>query len=109
MNDEKHLENFQCQECGTCCRWSGFVIVTPKDIKRLANYLKISETIFIEKYTTLAPNRNQLTLIDHEDGSCIFLQEDRCKVYQARPEQCRNFPFTWQIEGCPALDLLEKY
>jgi Fe-S-cluster containining protein len=28
-------------------------------------------------------------------------------VYEARPEQCRTFPYAWSVaEGCPELDKL---
>lgn len=26
------------------------------------------------------------------DGSCVFLQEGRCSVYEKRPRVCRGFP-----------------
>ncbi len=26
------------------------------------------------------------------DGSCVFLQNQRCTIYEQRPEVCRKFP-----------------
>ena len=105
--DPKRLSTFKCTGCGDCCRWPGSVLLTEGDITRMAAALELSEGQFIDRHTRLAPNRSQLALIDHEDGSCSFLEGDRCRVYEARPEQCRNFPFTWSVpEGCPALDEL---
>ena len=67
----------------------------------------ISEAEFIDRHTRLAPNRQQLALLDQADGSCAFLDGNRCSVYAARPEQCRTFPFAWRVaEGCPELDRL---
>jgi Fe-S-cluster containining protein len=47
-----------------------------------------------------------------DDGSCIFLSDRkiraRCTIHQARPRQCREFPYG---EPCPYLereDLLEQ-
>jgi Fe-S-cluster containining protein len=101
------LAAFRCRGCGECCRWTGFVLLTDDDIAVLAKYLGLSEQVFIEKHTRLAPNRIQLALLDKADGSCQFLEGDRCSIYAARPKQCRTFPFAWRVpEGCPALDEL---
>lgn len=101
------LEHFHCSGCGECCRWSGSVLLTEPDIRRLADALSMTEQAFIELHTRLAPNRRQLALLDHSDGSCAFLEGNRCNVYEARPEQCRTFPYAWSVgEGCPELDKL---
>jgi Fe-S-cluster containining protein len=73
----------------------------------MAEFLGLSESEFIEKHTRLAPNRQQLALLDQADGSCAFLEGNRCAVYEARPEQCRSFPYAWRVsQGCPELDKL---
>ena len=73
----------------------------------MASHLELSEQEFIDCHTRLAPNRIQLALLDKPDGSCAWLAGDRCSVYEARPEQCKSFPFAWSVsEGCPALDAL---
>ena len=54
------------------------------------------------------------SLVEYSDGDCIFLdpQKRNCMVYDARPIQCRTWPFwdgnlqspaTWAqaAEGCP--------
>lgn len=101
------LEGFKCTGCGACCRWEGSVLLTDDDIMRMAVRLGLSEQEFIDQHTRLAPNRIQLALIDEPDGSCSMLTENRCSIYEARPQQCRSFPFAWSVpEGCPALDAL---
>lgn len=106
LNPEK-MEGFNCSKCGACCRWGGSVLLTDRDITRLAGHLALSEPEFIERHTRLAPSRKQLALLDQTDGSCAFLRGDGCSVYDARPEQCRTFPFAWHVEeGCPELDRL---
>ena len=105
--DSTRLKNFECTGCGDCCRWSGSVLLTDADIARMAAALGLSEEAFIDRHTRLAPNRIQLALIDNPDESCSFLEGNRCNVYEARPEQCRSFPFDWRVaEGCPELDKL---
>ena len=101
--------SFKCQECGTCCRWSGHVLLTDADIVRLADAAGIPEEQFIARYTILAANRRQLSLADGPDGSCILLRERHCALYEARPAQCRDFPHGWRVaEGCPALEALDE-
>ncbi len=98
------METFACQACGTCCRWSGHVLLTEADLTALARHLGLTEDEFIQRHTTLAANRAQLTLLDQPGGACCFLEADnRCRVYSARPRQCRDFPHAWRVSGCPAL------
>lgn len=107
MLSKEILDRFSCTGCGACCRWGGSVLLTDDDVSRLAAHLKLSEQGFIDRHTRLARNRRQLALLDQADGSCAFLEGDRCSVYEARPEQCRTFPFSWHVaEGCPELDRL---
>ena len=107
MLNEEILKQFRCSGCGECCRWTGSVLLTGEDIARMADVLGIPEQEFIDRHTRLSPNRKQLALLDQADGSCAFLEGDRCAVYAARPEQCRTFPFAWRVaEGCPELDRL---
>jgi uncharacterized protein len=101
--------SFKCQQCGTCCRWTGHVLLTKEDVPRLAAAAGLSEEAFIDRYTVLAANRRQLSLADAPDGSCVLLENGRCALYEARPAQCREFPHGWRVaEGCPALDILDK-
>lgn len=96
------MPEIECERCGACCRWPGHVLLTADDIARLAAHLGLAETDFIERYCELARNRAQLTLRDGPDGTCVFLDGNDCRVYDARPRQCREFPTVWSVEGCPA-------
>ncbi len=100
---------FRCQQCGTCCRWSGHVLLAAADITRLAAATGLSEELFIERYTVLAANRRELSLADGPDGSCVLLEGGLCAFYEARPAQCRDFPRGWRVaDGCPALEERDK-
>ena len=112
---EEHLppgKKWLCQRCGNCCRWPGFVIVTGKEIDRMADYLKMDPEDFLEKYVEVTPDGDQLTLIMKEDDSCIFLEGINCQVNPAKPDQCSGFPNTWHFEGwqddCEAVLVDEK-
>ena len=59
----------------------------------MADTLGISLKEFLQQYTRLVDG--ELSLKEHpRTYDCIFLQDgNKCKVYQARPKQCRTFPF----------------
>ncbi len=98
--------SFSCTQCGQCCRWPGYVLLSDADISRMSRALDIEETAFIADYTRLASNRRELSLNDKEDGSCVFLDGDRCRIYEDRPDQCRSFPFAHtSAQECPGLQV----
>ncbi len=83
---------FQCQGCGMCCRLPrGYVEVSVAEASRLADFLSLSYERFLEEYCQV--QAGQIRLRENEDKSCVFLQENRCAVYPARPVQCETFPF----------------
>ncbi|MDP8217126.1 MAG: YkgJ family cysteine cluster protein [Candidatus Theseobacter exili] len=98
-------EDFVCINCGECCKWEGYVHIAEEEIDQLSDYLGISIDEFTSNYTVLTNNRQGLSLKEKKNGSCIFLSKDRlCTVYTARPKQCRQFPYSWDISDsrCPA-------
>jgi len=95
---------FACQRCGACCRWPGSVLLTEADITAASVALGMAEAAFIESHATLARNRAQLTLKERPDGTCKFLDSvGHCRIYAVRPKQCRDFPHSWHVDGCPGL------
>ena len=96
--------DFACRRCGACCRWAGSVLLDAADVAAAAQALGMGEEEFIDRHTALARNRVQLTLREKADGSCELLEADgRCRIYEARPRQCREFPHGWAVDGCPGL------
>ena len=51
------MSSFECQQCGTCCRWPGSVLLEPADIAAAAAQLGLAEADFIAQHTMLARNR----------------------------------------------------
>lgn len=95
------LSEFKCQLCGECCRWEGYVRLTREEIESIAVFLGMDVTDFTEKYTRLTDDRRGLSLIERENGSCIFLSEENgeCAINPVKPKQCRDFPRNWSFEG----------
>jgi Fe-S-cluster containining protein len=88
------------------------VRLTDADIDAMAVLLEMDIHAFTETYTRVTRDRAALALTDHADGSCIFLQGGTCKVQDAKPQQCREFPDVWHYRDmsavCPAEKGLKK-
>lgn len=87
---------FQCTECGKCCTGSsGFVWVNEEEMQSMADSFNIPIELFKRKYTRQRDNRFALIEKKNPNGDfdCIFLKGKRCEVYQARPTQCRTYPW----------------
>lgn len=87
---------FKCTECGKCCTGStGFVWVRQEEMEAMATSLNMPLEQFKKKYIRQRDNR--YALIEKKtpqgDYDCIFLKDKKCQVYQARPLQCRTFPW----------------
>ncbi|MGI9341562.1 MAG: YkgJ family cysteine cluster protein [Gammaproteobacteria bacterium] len=84
---------FSCQGSGKCCVSYGanhYVYVTLEDRRRLAAATKLPTRQFTRKYCT---KRDGLFHLVGYEGPCVFLDGRRCSVYEARPTQCRTWPF----------------
>lgn len=86
---------FQCQGSGNCCTSHGefgFVFLTLEDRRRFAKHLNISTAAFTKQYCDIKDGVWHLKE-DPKDPDCMFLKNKRCSVYEARPTQCRTWPF----------------
>lgn len=87
---------FECTQCGDCCWTRGeyaHVYVNPEELGRLAALLGMEPREFRYKFTLR--DENGWTELDFPGGRCVFLDAEAnlCTVYDARPTQCRTFPF----------------
>jgi Fe-S-cluster containining protein len=90
--------HFECGKCGMCCSGpeEGYIWVTKEEIRFIADYLKISEDEFAQKYLMRVGPR--VTIVERRPANdCIFLEAVNghkvCKIYPVRPNQCRTWPF----------------
>lgn len=84
---------FKCQGEGKCCLTRGehgFVYLSFNDRRRLAAYLKMTLSEFTVHYTK---KEDGLYELKYTGKDCPFLKVNRCSVYEARPWQCRTWPF----------------
>jgi hypothetical protein len=104
---------FECLGCGRCCTGDpGYVWLTEEETAALAQALAMEPAEFEDAFVRNVGKRR--SLIEMPNGDCVFFdgQTRRCKVYDARPFQCRTWPFwqsnvqsprTWQqaCRACP--------
>ena len=85
---------FQCTGCGDCCTGApGFVWVNKEEIANLAAKVGLDEDEFESRYVREIGVRK--SLVEFNNGDCVFFdgKTRKCKVYEARPRQCRTWPF----------------
>lgn len=99
-----------CNFCpGYCCyRLPGATLwLDNLDINRLARHFGLTDGEVRNRYIV-----EKNTFRTRADGSCLFLSSGkmikRCSIHEARPRQCREFPYN---DPCPYLlrdDLLQE-
>jgi len=99
---------FSCVQCGKCCR-VGFVYLKSGEAKKIADFLSLSLKEFKKQYTMWFLWQGR-TLKWTDEGSCIFLKNNKCSIYSARPFQCSSFPI-WPgiIKNKRELNRVKKY
>ena len=103
-------------ECYTNCCGDVNIFLTPYDIMRLKNHLKITSGEFLKKYTISPFKEDQkfpvvlLKMNEENEKKCFFVSEDGCSVYNDRPWSCRMYPIGLaQAEGQDGMSGEEFY
>ena len=107
-----------CQNCeGRCCTGeSGYIWLKPKEMENIAKLLDMKFDDFTIQYVKKVGYK--YSLVEKRNGDsyeCIFFDSKlkRCTIYEARPKQCRTFPF-WDcfkenidevVKECPGIVL----
>jgi Fe-S-cluster containining protein len=78
-----------CTTCANCCRVSE-VEITDRDVDKLAKFLGMSREEFIRDSTQQAESGEMI--LKRTEAGCVFLEGNLCSVYEARPQNCANFP-----------------
>lgn len=86
---------FQCQGSGKCCVSRGeygYVYLDKNDRKEMAKFFKMKLGEFTKEYCDVSDGYYRLKTQPNEED-CMFLEDNKCSIYQARPTQCRTWPF----------------
>lgn len=111
---------FECTGCGECCRARhgyGYIYVTLEERRQLARHLGLETRAFTLRHCEKTDDRFHLR---DPANQCGFLDGARCTVYEARPQQCRTWPFwpenmntkVWTREvkrDCPGIGIGRLY
>lgn len=88
-----------CDSCaGNCCIGeSGYIWINPKERENLAKHLDLSVEDLASKYLRKVGYKYSIKekQLEENNYACMFFDLDKkqCSVYEARPIQCKTFPF----------------
>jgi uncharacterized protein len=77
-----------CRQCANCCRVATTQI-NDRDAERLARFLGLKLAAFLNDYTEVSEEGR---ILKRTSQGCIFLDNNLCSVYDARPNTCELFP-----------------
>ena len=92
---------FACNKdlpCFTKCCANLNLVLTPYDVLRLKNRLKLSSEAFLKKYTFSYVDQAygvpvvKLKMNNDKTRRCPFVSPEGCSVYEDRPGACRLYP-----------------
>ena len=86
---------FSCSGCGDCCTGTpGYVWVNQEEIATMAEFLGHSVDDFEKLYVRKIGIRKSLKELP-VSYDCVFLDDQtrKCELYDARPRQCKTWPF----------------
>jgi Fe-S-cluster containining protein len=86
---------FRCTQCGHCCTGApGYVWVNDTETEAIADFLGEPVPQVIAVHTRVEHQGRSLR--EKANGDCVFYDKKvGCTIYEARPGQCRTWPF-WE-------------
>jgi len=104
---------FRCKNCGVCCSdVTAPVNLTLGDIQRIIGFLGVKVDKIFGKEIGIVPfaNPDKPLMYDLDLGinmPCRFRINEKCRIYRARPLNCRIFPY-WVLSH-PDKDGYKRY
>ena len=79
----------KCKMCGVCCKL--FLINLSEEEYKSGRYKTMFEKFEVIKDFSEVKKYGINLLAQKEDGSCIYLSDNSCKIYKSRPRVCNEF------------------
>lgn len=88
---------FRCTACGACCYGREDILLSPYDLKRMAECLGLEMAETLQKYARwYVGHYSALPVVvmkmRGEEARCPFLEERKCAIQEAKPTVCALFP-----------------
>lgn len=108
------MKAFDCKMCGDCCYGEGGIFLEEGEKERIARFLKISTSDFLNRYCEIRNHRTYLATGD--DHFCIFYEKRKgCRIHPVKPARCTLWPYfpanvndreTWEAakDACPGIN-----
>lgn len=101
---------FHCTMCGKCCINREDILLTPRDIYRMAKELQTTPKEFFEQYCeTYIGSDSRIPIVRLKPrGSikrCPLLKDHKCSVHKAKPTVCAMFPIGRCIAVKPGAEM----
>lgn len=102
--------SFRCHRgvtCFTVCCKKVELILYPYDVIQLKRALGMDSETFMHSHSRLVTGDNpffptvMLALTDEGKGSCPFLTQAGCSIYENRPTDCRTYPLERAVDRNP--------
>ncbi len=94
----------ECLRCANCCKTTS-PIFRDIDIERIAQHLGLRPAELVGRYLHMDEEGDYVL----NQSPCVFLAEDNyCRIYEARPRACREYPHTDRKNFHQILDLTLK-
>lgn len=77
-----------CTTCGNCCK-ELMPSMSDAEIETVSTHLQMTKETFIHSFLQFSAD-DQAHFTKH--SPCSFLDDNKCTIYEFRPESCRDYP-----------------
>lgn len=103
------MQVFTCRQCGQCCQGSGGIVLSARDLDRLAAHFNIDVDAVTEQFALKSNSRHKIR--QSPDGFCIFFKQGQgCLIHSVKPDVCRAWPyFRGNLEDGISFEMAREY
>lgn len=104
---DKIGSSIECTSCGRCCKELR-PMLSEKDQQRLAGKLAMTIEQLRESYLEYDDSDDEAGW-QIKAAPCPFQKDNKCDVYEERPENCRNYPYLHKPDfTCRTWGMIER-